>query len=342
MQQVKAKRYGAKKQTLRPQQISKGKRIVGINGMSYNFDTILAVSLLRRTRDFAKSEIRFIKAKEDMNGCDMVLGYGGMYNADTLRFDYHQHDFKEVFSNKSKYPMSSAGMVFKRFGKEIVKSVLVSLSEKFDMNVSDELLNVAKDVIYQSLIEPVDAMTNGFSKFDETPLYLNPTDSFRLMSAQEMKNENFVEEVEETASTFISEMDAHVQSIECYQQTLYNAKKALTFNGEKRRILLVSGFIQVAYIQSIENKLGVLGNFLFYIREGKARVTIRTVTSPESVFVNRAAFPESWRGLENEELENAVGEEGVYFCHHSGFMLTCSTTQQAFRLCARVIKELGL
>ena len=48
---------------------------------------------------------------------------GGVYDPATLRFDHHQRGFTTVFGGKFKTKLSSAGLVYKHFGREIIQSL---------------------------------------------------------------------------------------------------------------------------------------------------------------------------------------------------------------------------
>ena len=78
---------------------------------------------------------------------------GGVYNPETLRFDHHQRGFSETvrahsnlaFINRPLVPqlneryqtkLSSAGLIYKHFGREIVEQEIQILSP--DLSPSDE------------------------------------------------------------------------------------------------------------------------------------------------------------------------------------------------------------
>lgn len=51
---------------------------------------------------------------------DVLIDVGGEYDPEQLRYDHHQRGFSEVFGHGFSTKLSSAGLVYKHHGKEIV------------------------------------------------------------------------------------------------------------------------------------------------------------------------------------------------------------------------------
>ena len=56
---------------------------------------------------------------------DVLIDVGGEYATASNRFDHHQREFAEVFGHGFGTKLSSAGLVYKHFGKQIIASALV-------------------------------------------------------------------------------------------------------------------------------------------------------------------------------------------------------------------------
>lgn len=54
---------------------------------------------------------------------DVLIDVGGEFNAETHRYDHHQRGFAEVFGHGFDTKLSSAGLVYKHFGREIIAGV---------------------------------------------------------------------------------------------------------------------------------------------------------------------------------------------------------------------------
>ncbi|KEH16025.1 metal-dependent protein hydrolase, partial [Medicago truncatula] len=59
-----------------------------------------------------------------LEGLDAVLDVGGVYDPSRDRYDHHQKGFEEVFGHGFSTKLSSAGLVYKHFGKEIIANEL--------------------------------------------------------------------------------------------------------------------------------------------------------------------------------------------------------------------------
>jgi len=86
------------------------------------------------------------------------------------RYDHHQKGFEEVFGYGFKTKLSSAGLVYKHFGKEIIASAMKKQEDHPD--VEPVYLHV-----YKAFMEAVDAIDNGVNQFesDAPPKYVNNT-----------------------------------------------------------------------------------------------------------------------------------------------------------------------
>lgn len=63
---------------------------------------------------------------------------------------------------KWKTKLSSAGLVYCHFGKDIVARIL-------DTDVSDAITETIYDKVYDNFVEEIDAIDNGVNQFDGEP-----------------------------------------------------------------------------------------------------------------------------------------------------------------------------
>ena len=77
-----------------------------------------------------------------------------------LRFDHHQKTFTDVFGEPhTTVKLSSAGLVYRQFGKQIIRSLANS-------TLDDVILTKLYLDIYKGFIEHVDGIDNGVNAFD--------------------------------------------------------------------------------------------------------------------------------------------------------------------------------
>jgi uncharacterized UPF0160 family protein len=79
----------------------------------------------------------------------VVVDVGGVYDPNIHRYDHHQKTFEGTYSDRHHIKLSSAGLVYKHFGKEIVRNLL-NLGNGLE---DDERLEVLKEKMYESFVE---------------------------------------------------------------------------------------------------------------------------------------------------------------------------------------------
>lgn len=66
---------------------------------------------------------------------DILVDVGGTFDEKTRRFDHHQASFTGTFSSKHSVKLSSAGLVYKYYGKEVI----LELAKKHDCKIEENL-----------------------------------------------------------------------------------------------------------------------------------------------------------------------------------------------------------
>ena len=107
-------------------------KIIGTHSGKFHADEVLSTFLLKYYPDTIKSVVVRTRNDEILKLCDMVVDVGSIINPKQFRFDHHMKEFKEVFDEKDEelnyIKLSSAGLVWKYLGKEILINVLKSLN----------------------------------------------------------------------------------------------------------------------------------------------------------------------------------------------------------------------
>ncbi|TVU28055.1 hypothetical protein EJB05_19562, partial [Eragrostis curvula] len=100
-----------------------GKRVGTHNG-SFHCDEALGCYLIRLTSQLAGADVVRTRDSQVLDTLDAVLDVGGVYDPSRHRYDHHQKGFNEVFGHGFNTKLSSAGLVYKHFGKEIIAKEL--------------------------------------------------------------------------------------------------------------------------------------------------------------------------------------------------------------------------
>jgi uncharacterized UPF0160 family protein len=224
--------------------------------------------------------------------------------------------------------LSSAGLVYKHFGKEVIASLLGTSPE--DGKVTTVWLQV-----YKTFMEAIDGIDNGVNQFEGRPKYqsntnlssrvgnLNPTwmqeSTPQLLDAQfqkavQLAGGEWLEAVQYTAHVWLPGRAPVAEALA--------ARHAVHPSG--RIVQLMQYCPWKSHLYDLEEELG-LGTpdkqpwFVLYEDEKKNWRVQAIAVGPNS-FENRKGLPTAWRGLRDEQLSAESGVPGGIFVHVSGFI----------------------
>eukprot|EP01028_Stygiella_incarcerata_P012784 TRINITY_DN80454_c0_g1_i1.p1 TRINITY_DN80454_c0_g1~~TRINITY_DN80454_c0_g1_i1.p1 ORF type:complete len:443 (-),score=109.78 TRINITY_DN80454_c0_g1_i1:72-1325(-) len=147
---------------------------IGTHSGSFHADEALSTSILRLLPAYRNAVIIRTRNEKILGRCDIVVDVGQEYDVDKKRFDHHMKTFSATFDDTSKTKLSSAGLIFKHYGEEILKTLLQTVARSGDAfwsSASEESVSNASRVLgrklYKKLIECIDAIDNGISIADE-------------------------------------------------------------------------------------------------------------------------------------------------------------------------------
>lgn len=107
----------------------------------FHADEVLAVVLARYMNDFKDLVLVRSRFKDIWNYSDMIVDVGGVFDPENKRYDHHMSTFTQVFDpDYSDVKLSSAGLVYKYHGKEIIYNIIeswIGSNLKNDTNTSN-------------------------------------------------------------------------------------------------------------------------------------------------------------------------------------------------------------
>lgn len=306
---------------------------------SFHADESLAVYMLRLLPQFQNSELVRSRNPQDWEASDIVVDVSGKYDGVKF-FDHHQREFDTTFSSTYKTKLSSAGLVYKHFGKEIISTILPDKSET--------AVDFLYEKVYKEFIEALDANDNGISnysaetdaekKFNDKNITL-PSMVSKLNPSWEIdaKDEDFDAQFEK-ASKLMG--DAFHNLVKGYGSWM-NAKdiveqafKERASVDESQQILVLNQFCpwkeHLYEIEKENNAQGSIKFVLFKDSSGKWRVSTVSVTSTSFEF--RQGLKPEWRGLRDDELSTKAGIEGCIFVHAAGFIGGAATKEAVLKM----------
>jgi len=184
-------------------------KVIGTHNGIFHCDEIIAIYMLTtHTKDFTNAKIIRSRAKEDWANCDIIVDVGGEFDVSRNKFDHHQQQFQDTFSNNHQTKLSSAGLIYKYFGEEIIAHIADKLcQEKQQKNLyTPQQLHYVYTYVYSELIESIDAEDNGISQYatDTTPKYRISTHlssriarlNLNWTETNEIKDKNEIKKIE--------------------------------------------------------------------------------------------------------------------------------------------------
>jgi len=280
--------------------------------------------MLKQTNEFRDADIIRTRDQNIIEKQDVVVDVGGIYDPSKHRYDHHQRGFFQTLSEQYETKLSSAGLVYKHFGREVIKNILET--------ADNAKVEIVYKSVYDTLIESLDAIDNGIERYPTNikPKYRLTTDlSSRVSHLNPPWNDPSPnpDECFHKAVKMVGE--EFVEKISYYGKVWYPARhiveKAINTRFEvdpSGKILLLDQFCPwKEHLRDLEDELN-LGESILYLLFGDTNGSwrVQCVTKNGSAFENRRSLPEPWRGLRDEELSKVSGIEDCIFVHVSGFI----------------------
>ncbi|CEL62375.1 UPF0160 protein [Rhizoctonia solani AG-1 IB] len=323
-------------------------RVIGTHNGTFHCDEALAVFLLHHTKEYADAGVKRTRDPKILETCDIVVDVGAVYDPEKLLFDHHQRGFTEVFGNGFKTKLSSAGLIYKHFGPEII-------ANKLQLSPADGKVQELWLKLYGDFIEAIDGIDNGVLQYPSeiAPAYRNRTDlSSRVGRLNPRWNEVvdsdgvdalFRKASELTGTEFLGRLDYLANAWWPARDLVSNALGARTQVDPSGHIILFEQFAPwKEHLFELESSLKVSDEqkpiYVLYPDETGGNWRIQAVpVSPDS-FESRKALPEAWRGVRDSQLDDVTGIPGGIFVHASGFIGGNKTKEGALAMAQKALE----
>ncbi|GKU89028.1 hypothetical protein SLEP1_g3223 [Rubroshorea leprosula] len=136
---------------------------VGTHNGSFDCDEALACFMICLTNKFYGAQIVHTKDPLVLEALDAVVDVGSVYDPSRDLYDHHHKEFEEIFGHGFTTKLSSAGLVYKHYGVEIIAKELQ--------------LDQGHPNVNRLFLAAIDAVDNGINQYatDESPRYVNNT-----------------------------------------------------------------------------------------------------------------------------------------------------------------------
>lgn len=240
-----------------------------------------------------------------------------IYDVGGGELDHHQFGGNGERENGVKY--SSCGLVWKKFGKEIVK--------KYTEKDIDEIWKM----IDKNLIQCIDAGDNG-----QIP---DINVDYRLVQVASIISEfnpnwdedidpdvKFEEAVKLAETVFDNSMKSSISKMRA------KSKVDMAINDSKDGIMTLEKFLPwKEFLLESDSSKAKLINFVIF-PSNRGGYNIYTVPEKLGSFTSRKLFPKEWAGLKDKELQKVTTVETARFCHNKCFICAVDTKDDALKL----------
>lgn len=328
---------------------------IGTHDGNFHADEVLACYMLKCLPEFSDALIVRTRNSRELETCEVVVDVGGEYDPASHRYDHHQRGFSETFEHGMPVKLSSAGLVYKHFGKRVVSGMLFTRQ----LFLNEKELDAVYRRMYKYFLEGVDGIDNGISQWpwaaDVPPLYIQPTTlSARVARLNTPWNRDYTAEAQmrrfELAGRMVGSEFEQMLVEDIVRGWLPGRALMLAALLEHRddnddeRILVLRRFCPWRdHIHDIEQE-EELSPILFVIYpENDAfpdttRWRAQAVNVAPNSFVCRNPFPEAWRGIGGKELSSVTGIPGCVFVHAAGFIGGNQTFDGALEMAKKAIR----
>ncbi|MCV2402263.1 MYG1 family protein [Marinomonas sp. C2222] len=284
-------------------------KVIATHNGNFHADDVFAVAALKSI--FPSVELIRTRDLEIIAKADIVVDVGGIYDAETDRFDHHQKGGAGARENG--IPFSSFGLIWQKYGLEICggnKEIAHSLDK--------------------NLVSTIDAIDCGHVEGVSTGISLSQTISmFNPTWQEESDFDACFDEAVAFASRLLTRFIATASGG-------VNAKSIVANAIEKSADPRVIVLEQYTPWKTTVLRLSEEALFMVYPSQGQWR--IQTVPVELGSFEDRKKLPAPWAGLSNEELQAVTGLEDATFCHNGLFIAGCVSFENTMKMAEMALK----
>ncbi|KAI5656247.1 hypothetical protein M9H77_25040 [Catharanthus roseus] len=320
---------------------------VGTHHGSFHCDEALGCFMIRLTDRFSNAQIIRTRDPQVLETLDAVLDVGGVYDPSRDRYDHHQKGFEEVFGYGFTTKLSSAGLVYKHFGKEIIAK---------ELNVNQEHADVHRLflAVYKSFMEAIDAIDNGINQYDtdQPPRYVNNTHLSSRVGRLNLDwtdpDQSSKKENEAFGHAMVLAGEEFLHSVRFHARSWLPARSIVLQCLEARKDIDPSGEIMVLtrfcpwklHLFELEQEMKIEPpiKYVLYQDDRSKSWRVQAVALAPDRFESRKALPAQWRGLRDDELSKETGIPGGVFVHMSGFIGGNITYEGALAMAKTALK----
>jgi uncharacterized UPF0160 family protein len=283
----------------------------------------LAFGLLKRGKDHLLIRTR----KQDLLAtADVVWDVGLILDDDTCRFDHHMSDVQGKPYRDDGVPLSSAGLLWRAFGEEVVRRIIPNIEEENVRQVWNE--------IDDHLFRHIDLHDNGIIQADEMSLLtlinnLNPTPNEMKNGGDGIEDKAFMEAAHVAQAALIRQLEV------TYARFMSQELVLSAYAESKNPSILELPYHMPWEDVILNNDIPVL--FVVYPNYD-GRWIVHTVRKECGSYAMKVPLPQEWAGLQDVGLAQVSGVVDAIFVHPTCFIGGASTRQGAFLMAQKALE----
>lgn len=294
------------------------------NGI-FHADDVLAYSILKNI--FPNSTLIRTRDASIIKKSNIVFDVGMEYDPYQHRYDHHMRN-KPLRDNG--IPYSSAGLVWKFFGKDYIKK---------NFSISNDELNKVFDDVDNKFIINIDKHDNGIQ-----------TNSYNSILISKF-NANWSDFTDNDEENEILNYNNFLKASDFFTIILNNEiKNSISYLSLEELVLKHHKTTNEKYLVNLENydNLPDIKNICIkYNLEVIASINYSTtkkywklycMSKPNEKFSLIVSLPDEWGGLENSELQKVSGINDLKFCH-SGLFFCIAETYESIMKVYKILEE---
>jgi len=288
----------------------------------FHADEAMACAILQRVYR-GDMEIVRTRDKSEIDRADIVVDVGGTYNPESNRYDHHKNDPKLIRPNGE--PYSSAGLIWKHFGKGTIRLIQPDMNE-------DQIRRIWER-IDTNLIRGIDAMDNKTDGINSKIPTLQFSAFISSLNSTWMEDKS--SDVEFNRAVRLSGLALERALASTIGQILSESTVREALSSMRNGIVELERFVPwQEYV--CENPSAL---FVVFESTNGVQWNAQCVPINPGSRQNRVPFPASWGGLSGLELEKATGIRGSVFCHKNLFMAVGKDKETVMKMVRRALER---
>jgi uncharacterized UPF0160 family protein len=301
---------------------------IGTHDGVFHCDEVSAIALLKFYLDKQYSKFVIVRTRvpSELDKCEYVVDVGCIFSANAERYDHHQMEFNETFNDQKKTKLSSCGLIYRQFGKDIIKEHLLNV-DKTVKSFTDHEIEMIYNQFYNKFIEQIDALDNGINISGDELRYELATTCFsnRISSCN--------------APWYYGESDNNAEfeiALKMAETEIFSCISGLYFDWFKARVSIENYFKNLGHSEilvmdkfypwkdhlfDLEKEYKIEKQIKFVIfKKGDDTWMVQGVPFSSTSFTARKSLCKDWWGtFKGVELSKISGIPGCVYVHHNGF-----------------------